>query len=299
MTSLALLRNRRYGVARWSLLIAGVAGVSLAALFWYTGVLDADFVARWQAEVTGARSGPGLVVAVALAFTVGASMVVLPCGFPAVFAVPSLLERAPSSSARLRSLAAFTVGGVLPLAVAGALLGLLGGGLWDSLDSAGSRQVFAAIVYSILGVVALAYALTQLGVGRMQGAFVRLAGPDLPTDGKTTRSSTRRSAMLGATFGAGLGIACPMPTYYAVLAWVAVAASPWYGAVVLGAYGLGRVAPAIAVGIAIVGGASRRGVSQRLVALHGRVEWGSAVVTATLGVFLIALFGGFIGTSLI
>jgi sulfite exporter TauE/SafE len=299
VTSLALLRNRRYGVARWSLLIAGVAGVSLAALFWYTGVLDADFVGRWQAEVTGARSGPGLAVAVALAFAVGASMVVLPCGFPAVFAVPSLLEREPSSRARLRSLVAFTVGGVLPLALAGALLGLLGGGLWDSLDSAGSRQVFAAIVYSILGVVALAYALTQLGVGRMQGAFVRLAGPDLLTDGKTPRSSTRRPAMLGATFGAGLGIACPMPTYYAVLAWVVVAASPWYGAVVLGAYGLGRVAPAIAVGMVIVGGASRRGVSQRLVALHGRVEWGSAVVTATLGVFLIALFGGFIGTSLI
>ena len=299
MTSLALLRDRRYGLARWSLLIAGVAGVSLAALFWYTGVLDADFVGRWQAEVTSARSGPGLVVAGALAFLVGASMVVLPCGFPAVFAVPSLLEREHSSAARLRALAAFATGAVVPLAVAGALLGLVGGGLWDSLDSAGSRQVFAAIVYSLLGVVALAYALSQLGVGGLQGAFVRLAGPDLPTDDKTTRSSTRRSAMLGATFGAGLGIACPMPTYYAVLAWVTVAASPWYGALVLGVYGLGRIAPAIVVGVAIVAGASRRGVSQRLVALHGRVEWGSAVVTATLGVFLIALFGGFIGTSLI
>ena len=299
MTGLALLRNRRYRAARWSLLAAGVIGVSVAAVFWYTGVLDADFVARWQSEVTGARSGPGLVVAVALAFAVGASMVVLPCGFPAVFAVPSLLEREHSSAGRFRSLAAFTVGGVVPLAVAGALLGVLGGGLWDGLDSAGSRQVFAAIVYSLLGVVALAYALTQLGVGGLQGAFVRLTGPDLPPSGGAATSSTRRSAMLGATFGAGLGIACPMPTYYAVLAWVTVAASPWYGALVLGAYGLGRVAPAVVVGVLIVAGASRRSVSQRLVALHGQVEWGSAVVTATLGVFLIALFGGFMGTSLI
>jgi hypothetical protein len=46
----------------------------------------------------------------------------------------------------------------LPLAAAGALLGVLGGGLWDGLDTAGSRQVFAAIVYSLLGAVALAYA---------------------------------------------------------------------------------------------------------------------------------------------
>ncbi len=299
MKSLPLLRDRRYSAVYAGLLIAAALGVSLAAVFWYTGVLNADFVARWQSEVASARSGPGLVVAVALAFVVGASMVVLPCGFPAVFAVPSLLEGERSSRARLRTLTAFAVGGALPLAAAGALLGLLGGGLWDSLGSAGSRQVFAAIVYSLLGAVAVAYALSQLGLGSLQGAFVRLAGPDLPTGGAKTPRSARRAAMLGATFGAGLGIACPMPTYYALLGWVTVAASPWYGALVLGVYGLGRVTPPIVVGLLIVAGAGRRAVSQRLVALHERLEWGSAVLTAALGIFLIALFGGFIGTSLI
>lgn len=67
----------------------------------------------------------------------------------------------------------------------------------------------------------------------------------------------------------------------------------------LGAYGLGRVLPAIGLGLLIVAGTSRRAVSQRLVALHDRLELGSAVIMATLGVFLIALFGGFIGTGLL
>ena len=49
----------------------------------------------------------------------------------------------------------------------------------------------------------------------------------------------------------------------------------------------------------MVAGTSRRAVSQRLVALHGRFAWGSALVMATLGVFLLARVGGCIGTSLL
>ena len=105
--------------------------------------------------------------------------------------------------------------------------------------------------------------------------------------------------MLGATFGAGLGIACPMPTYYALLGWVVVAATAWYGALVLAAYGLGRMLVPVVLGLLIVAGASRRTVSQRLVAAHERVQWASGVVMAALGIFLVTLFGGFLGVSLL
>ena len=91
-------------------------GVGLAALFWYTNVLDADFVARWGDEIVGARSAPGVAVAVGVAFVIGAAMVVLPCGFPAVLAVPSILERERSTPGRARALAAYAAGGALPLA---------------------------------------------------------------------------------------------------------------------------------------------------------------------------------------
>ena len=279
---------------RIGLALTAAIGAALAALFWYTGLVDGEFVAGWQDQLTGARSGPAVVAGMGIALVIGASMVVLPCGFPAVFLMPSILEREHSAPGRLRSLAAFALGATLPLAAAGAILGVAGGGLWDSL-SGESRVVFAATFYPLLGLVAIVYALGQFGVLNLQGAFVRVVGPAMPRE----EAPARRSAVLGATFGAGLGMACPMPTYYAVLAWVAVAASPWYGALVLGAYGLGRVLPPVALGLLIVAGTSRRVVSQRLVAVHDRIEWGSAVIMATLGVFLIALFGGFIGTSLI
>ncbi len=93
-------------------------------------------------------------------------------------------------------------------------------------------------------------------------------------------------------------IACPMPTYYALIGWVMVAATAWYGALVLGAYGLGRMVP-IVLGLLIVAGTSRRTVAERLTSAHERIVWSSGVVTAGLGVFLITLFGGFLGSSLL
>ena len=291
MTAATLLLEARRPIHAGLILTAAI-GVALAVVFFYTGLLDAEFAANWSDQLVGARSGPAVAAGMGLALLIGASMVVLPCGFPAVFLMPSILEREHSTSGRLRSLGAFALGATLPLAAAGAILGLAGGGLWDSL-SGDARVVFAATLYPLLGLVAILYALNQFGILNLQGAFVRVTGPAMPGE----EAPARRSAVLGATFGAGLGMACPMPTYYALLAWVAVAASPWYGALVLGAYGLGRVLPPIVLGLLIVAGTSRRVVSQRLVAVHDRIEYGSAVIMATLGVFLIALFGGFIGTS--
>ncbi len=277
------------------LTIALVGGTGLATLFWTTDLLSAETIANWQQSVTAGRSGPAVALAMGLALAIGASMVVMPCGFPAVFAVPTILDGERTGAGRLRALAAFALGGVVPLVVAGLLLGLGGGGLWDLLSDGHSRQVFAAVTYPLLGAGALAYALSELGLLNLQGAFVRISGPS-PSG---SQSATRRSLVLGATFGGGLGIACPMPTYYALLGWVVVAASAWYGALVLGAYALGRMAVPIALGLLIVAGVSRRDVSARLLALHDRVQWASGVVMAGLGVFLVTLFGGFLGVSLL
>ena len=277
----------------FGLLIAAAVGVSLAVVVWEAGLVRGEFVGDWQDEVAGAHSGPALALAMGIAFIVGASMVVLPCGFPAVFAVPTALERATGTGGRLRTLAAFSAGGIVPLALLGAVLGLLGGGLWEGLSTPDACKAFAAILYSVLGAIALAYALTEFGILRLQGALTRFTGPALPSESH----GQRRALMLGATFGAGLGIACPMPTYYALLGWVAVAASPWYGGFVLAAYGAGRVLVPVVVGLAIVAGVSRRDVSRGLVRGHGSVQIASAMLMAALGVFLLSLFGGFVGLS--
>ena len=286
-------RARRPAVLGLALALAG--GIALATVFWTTSVLDPGAIADWQRSVTASRSGPAVALAMLVATGIGASMVVMPCGFPAVFAMPTILERESNTAGRLRALVAFAAGAVVPLAAAGLLLGLAGAGVWDLLSSGHSRQVFAAIVYPLLGLVALTYALSEFGLLSLQGLFVRVTGPDLPGE----QAPARRSLEPGAVFGAGLGIACPMPTYYALLGWVVVAASPWYGAALLGAYAVGRVLVPIAVGLLIVAGASRRGASQQLVSLHDRVTWASGVVMAGLGAFLITLFGGFLGVSLL
>ena len=266
-----------------------------ATLFWTTGLLTADTIADWQESVTAGRSGPAVVAAMAISLGIGASMVVMPCGFPAVFAIPTILGGEHSTAGRLRVLAAFAIGAVAPMAVAGLLLGVVGSGIWELIGSPHSRQLFAAVLYSLLGLVAIAYALTEFGLLNLRGVFARAGGPSLPGE----QAPARRSLVLGATFGAGLGIACPMPTYYALIGWVVVAASPWYGATLLAAYGLGRVLVPVVLGLLIVAGGSRRGVSRRLVAAHDRVRWASGAVMAGLGVFLVTLFGGFLGASLL
>ena len=277
------------------LAIALVAGVAVASTFWMTDLLTAETIASWQQSVTAGQSGPAVALAMVIALGIGASMVMLPCGFPAVFAVPTILEREQQTRGRLRALAAFTLGGLVPLAVAGAVLGVAGDGLWALLSDGHSRKLFAAVTYSLLGAGAIVYALSEFGLIHVRAAFERVAGPSLPGQD----APARRSIMLGATFGGGLGIACPMPTYYALLGWVVVAATAWYGALVLAAYGLGRMLVPVVLGLLIVAGASRRTVSQRLVAAHERVQWASGVVMAALGIFLVTLFGGFLGVSLL
>ena len=80
------------------LAIGAAVGLAAAAIFWETGLIRGETVAAWQDEFVAAQTGPGLVLAMALALVIGASMVVLPCGFPSVFAVPSLLQRADTTS---------------------------------------------------------------------------------------------------------------------------------------------------------------------------------------------------------
>ena len=281
--------------AALGLLIAVASGVALATVFWTTGLVNGEYVASLQDRLDTAQSGPGVAVAMAIALAVGASMVVLPCGFPAVFAVPTILEREQQTAGRLRALTAFTLGGVIPLVVVGLLLGLAGDGVWELLSTPRSRMWFAAITYSLLGAGAVAYALSEFGLIHVRAAFERVAGPSLPGQD----APARRSFVLGATFGGGLGIACPMPAYYALIGWVVVAATAWYGALVLGAYALGRMLVPVVLGLLIVGGVSRQGVSLRLVAAHDRVQWASGVVMAGLGVFMVTLFGGFLGLSLL
>ena len=269
--------------------LALAAGAALALLSWQLGVLDGS--TDIFGGVTGSAasaSNPSALVAIGLAFVIGASMIVLPCGFPSVFAMPSILNSRTGFPERTALMLVFLAASVLPLAALGVGLGFAGDAVLGLLGTMGARMGFAVVLYSLIGIVALAYALSELGLFNLSNPLSRFAGPDMPG----ADSPYRRSLVLGSTMGAGMGIGCPMPTYYIILGWVAAAASPLYGAIVLGIYGLGRVLPAVGLGALIVGGANRRNVALGMTSFRERTSgMTNGFVTAT-GSYLLVLFGG-------
>ncbi len=268
-------------------LAALAAGAALALISWQAGVLDSNIFAGVQDSAVAAGS-PGALVSVGAAFVIGAAMIVLPCGYPSVFVTPSILGSRRGLSQRAALGLLFLAGSALPLAVVGVGLGFAGSGVLDLLEPMSAKMSFAVALYSTLGLLAIAYALSELGVINLPSLLGRITGPDLPDQDRPYR----RALVLGGTFGGGLGIGCPMPTYYVLLGWVVAAANPLYGAVLLGVYGLGRVVPAVAIGAFITAGVDRRKVSHGMTSFRERTSGLTNGVLAAMGSYLIVLFGG-------
>ncbi len=268
-------------------LAALAAGAALALVSWQAGVLDTNIFGGVSESAVSA-GGPGSLVAIGAAFVIGAVMIVLPCGYPSVFVVPSILGSRKGLSQRGVLSGLFLLGSVLPLAAVGVGLGFAGDGVLDLLSEKSARMSFAVGLYSALGLLAIAYALGEAGVLRLPSLTARITGPNLPDQEKPYR----RALVLGGTFGGGLGIGCPMPTYYILLGWVVAAGNPLFGAALLGVYGLGRLVPAVALGALITAGMERRKVSHGLTSFRERTSGLSNAVLVTMGAYLVVLFGG-------
>ena len=77
---------------KWQFVFALTVGVVLALISWQVGVLDGS--TNIFGGVSGSAvsvGGSGAAIAFGAAFIIGATMIVLPCGFPSVFAMPSIL----------------------------------------------------------------------------------------------------------------------------------------------------------------------------------------------------------------
>ena len=268
-------------------LVALVAGAVLALVSWQAGVLDTEIFGFASGAAVDA-GGPGSLVAIGAAFVIGATMIALPCGYPSVFVMPSILGSRNGLSQRVVLSLLFLAASALPLAAVGLGLGFGGDAVLGLLDEMSAKMTFAVVLYSALGVVAIIYALSELGLFSLPSVFSRVTGPSLPDQDKPYR----RAVVLGSTFGAGLGIGCPMPQYYIILGWVVAAANPLYGAILLGAYGLGRVLPAVGIGALITTGVDRRKVSQGMTSFRERTNGITNGVLAAMGSYLIVLFGG-------
>ena len=264
-------------------------GAALAIISWQAGILDdsTNVFGGLAGEAASANS-PGAFVAIGAALIIGATMIVLPCGMPAVFVMPTILGSRQGLAQRSGLSLVFLAASTLPLAAVGLGLGFAGDAVLAALESTGAKMGFAVILYSAIGLIAIAYALSELGLFRIVNPAGMISGPGMP--GK--ERPYRRAAVLGSTMGAGMGIGCPMPTYYILLGWVAAAANPLYGAIVMGAYGLGRVLPAVPIGALIVAGTEGRVISRGMISFREKTSGVSNGFVAATGAYLIVLFGG-------
>jgi cytochrome c biogenesis protein CcdA len=160
-----------------------------------------------------------------------------------------LVQAARTNREWLKTVAILGLASVLVAALFGMMLGastsLLAG-------TVGSRRMMSLIMQSALVAVGVLMMIVALGeMGLMRRLLPRLRsglGAAESAPATTMRGLYRRAAVVGVSMAASFGICCTQPLYLALLVYVAVVGSVLYGALALGAYGLG-----LAISVALVG----------------------------------------------
>lgn len=165
-----------------------------------------------------------------------------------------LVQGHEGQKAWLSTALAFTFGIVLVTGLWGAMIALAGGSLAGFFRHSENMYHIMTPVLFAMGVVMLVIALGEFG-------FVRKLFPEIhpvtiasPAPGTRDRAGSRyrKAAILGAIIAATFGVICPLPPYLALLVYVAIVGSVWYGILVLGAYGLGLALPTVLGGFALL-----------------------------------------------
>ena len=239
---------------------------------------------------------PGLQITsqamgVGLAFLLGFVHITTICYLPAALTALPMVQTVKNNRDWLKTVAVL---GLVMVAVT-ALFGMIlsaPASLFAGII--GSRRTMSQIMQPTLiatGVLMIVVALGELGVIRRLLPSVHFS--PAPVDGlvdTSARTRYRRAATMGFWMAATFGIVCPKPLYLGLLVYVAVVGNPLYGALALGAYGLG-LATTVALGGAILLPASR---GSRLNAWLAAREEGFHVVQgvlfAAMGALAVAFF---------
>jgi len=155
-----------------------------------------------------------------------------------------LVQAARNTREWLKAVAVLTVTMVAVTALFGVIVGAPTRLLAGTIGSPHAMGVITQITLIITGILMLGAALGELGLTRRL-----LPGPDaapiLPStqiDDTSFASLYRPVAVIGAWIAGTYGIVCPKVLYLALLVYVAVVGNMAYGALALGAYGLGLAA---------------------------------------------------------
>jgi cytochrome c-type biogenesis protein len=206
-------------------------------------------------------TSPLEVVTLALAYSSGLSMIVLPCTLPAVFViVPLSLGRGFRRGFLMAVL--FGLGLTLTIAAYGMAVASLGKILY--LDRV------TLMMWLVAGVAAYVFGLTELGLLPWQ--LPAYGGP-MPGTIQQRGDYTRAFAM-GLLLG-NAGIGCPNPAFYVLLTYIAGSGSLGTGLTYGLIHGIGRATPLLALSILAVLGVNATGwLLAKRERLERAIGWG-------------------------
>lgn len=206
----------------------------------------ATVMAALSGTVPIQSQAPGFWLSLAVAFLVGLSMNFLPCNIPIVMSLLPASSGAKSRGGFIRRTGLYAAGAVVVLGALGFGLGWAGATVKPIVLAYPTFGVYVAgILLGGVGLVSIGWGFRELGIVSVPSLAV--PGFDTVRNWVDQQSGAAEYVLLGAVYG-GTGGGCPMPTYHLLLVWVVVAASPVYGALLLGTYVLGRVLPVALLG---------------------------------------------------
>lgn len=240
-----------------------VGAGTLAGYGWSLELSDLPYDALLRAFLDPSFQVASLSVAVTLGFTLGFAHIVRICYLPAALAVMPLLQATRNKQEWLKTAGLLVLSMVAVCVVWGALVGAPAAALASTVGSRRLMGLFMQVVLTVVGLGMLLVALGELGlINRLLPDFHVPAGAAHRTDDRAESTSYRPVLTLGISMAATFGIVCNRPLYLVLLAYVALAGGVGYGALILGAYGLGLSLSLVLAGLILL----PAGRSDRLIA---------------------------------
>jgi cytochrome c biogenesis protein CcdA len=200
-----------------------------------------------------------------------------------IFTIAPLVQEAKSKRRWLATLGVMTGTLLVVLGVFGAAMAWAGSAVAARVTAPWAREAIASAALTVVGGLALAAALGELGLSRpLLPRVTTMPGP-VPTG---PGSLLRRSIVIALAFGCSMAIFSPLSAYALILGWVAAQQSLWLGAVTLMAYGLGLMLPLAVAGMLAV----TPGDAATSAAFQERVRIVGGASLAAAGGFLLAIW---------
>jgi cytochrome c biogenesis protein CcdA len=190
----------------------------------------------------------------------------------------------------LKSALGLAIGMVAVTAVWGVLVALAGAAFADFFRSSRNMGLVMQPVLLVMGALMLVIALGEFGLIRRVLPELHPASVAVERIPSTGPWNYGRTAMLGVAIAATFGIVCTLPPYLALLLNVAVAGSVVYGALALGAYGLGLATPILLGSVALGPAGRATRLMDWLAARRDALHIAQGILFATLGALVLVFF---------